>query len=191
MANAILERVGLEHELEVSVVRDSTVAAIMSGVDFVLIGAEGVVESGGIINTVSPSAVSATREREKGGNASTDIIVTWQGCTHLVGANSFEACLVGVRPAHPTWLQVGTFQIAVVAKALGKPVYVAARALLCYRTAAASWAPRPDPAGAPISAPHPLRGLQGAVAKHWAQWSPTSSSGTTRWPSPTSSSPPT
>eukprot|EP00667_Euglena_gracilis_P013220 EG_transcript_13617 len=71
MANTILERIGTEHELDISIVRDSTVAAIMSDVDFVLIGAEGVVESGGIINTI------------------------------------------------------GTYQVAVVAKALGKPVYVA------------------------------------------------------------------
>lgn len=63
MANTILERIGTEHELDISIVRDSTVAAIMSDVDFVLIGAEGVVESGGIINTVRRLACLFGRRR--------------------------------------------------------------------------------------------------------------------------------
>jgi translation initiation factor eIF-2B subunit alpha len=71
MAHIIKDKVGAEHEIVFQIIRDSNVAAIMSEVDCVLIGAEGVVESGGIINTV------------------------------------------------------GTYQIAMVAKALGKPVYVA------------------------------------------------------------------
>lgn len=71
MAQEVLAGLGAEHEVEVAMVRDAAVAAVLDTVSFVLIGAEGVVESGGIINTI------------------------------------------------------GTFQIAVVAKALGKPVYVA------------------------------------------------------------------
>lgn len=64
------------HELKkakipVKVILDSSIAAIMSDVDFVLVGAEGVVESGGIIN------------------------------------------------------RIGTYQMAIVAKAMNRPFYIA------------------------------------------------------------------
>ena len=57
MAHIIKDKVGAEHEIVFQIIRDSNVAAIMSEVDCVLIGAEGVVESGGIINTVRPVAM--------------------------------------------------------------------------------------------------------------------------------------
>lgn len=62
----------IKEGIPVTMVLDSAVAYVMDRVDFVLVGAEGVVENGGIIN------------------------------------------------------KIGTYQIAVVAKSLGKPVYVAA-----------------------------------------------------------------
>jgi len=61
-----------EHSIPVSIVLDSGVGAIMDRVDVVLVGAEGVLENGGVVN------------------------------------------------------KLGTFQIALVAKAHGKPLYVAA-----------------------------------------------------------------
>eukprot|EP01122_Echinamoeba_exundans_P003301 TRINITY_DN13420_c0_g1_i1.p1 TRINITY_DN13420_c0_g1~~TRINITY_DN13420_c0_g1_i1.p1 ORF type:complete len:317 (+),score=62.82 TRINITY_DN13420_c0_g1_i1:35-985(+) len=69
----------LKHNLPVTLISDSTVGAIMDKVDMVLVGAEAVVENGGIIN------------------------------------------------------KVGTYQIGIVAKALGKPVYVAAESFKMIR----------------------------------------------------------
>jgi len=61
----------LEKDVPVTIIADSTVAYIMNSVDLVLVGAEAVVENGGILNSI------------------------------------------------------GTYQISIVAKALGKPFYVA------------------------------------------------------------------
>lgn len=57
--------------IAITLIRDSAAAAVMADIDFVLLGAEGVVETGGIVN------------------------------------------------------KIGTYQIAIAAKCLGKPVYVA------------------------------------------------------------------
>lgn len=70
-------------------VLDSAVGYIMDKVDMVFVGAEGVVENGGIVNKV------------------------W----HQLCNN----CNIRI-----TIIKIGTFQIALVAKALGKPVYAVA-----------------------------------------------------------------
>lgn len=49
----------LEHGLKVDLVIDSAIGAIMENVDFVLVGAEGVVENGGIINLIGTFTMAA------------------------------------------------------------------------------------------------------------------------------------
>ena len=82
----------------VTLILDSAVGYIMEKVDLVLVGAEGVVENGGIINKVAnittPSFPSTTFEN----NNKTECLVI------------FDA-------------KVGTYQIAIVAKALKRPVH--------------------------------------------------------------------
>eukprot|EP01012_Entosiphon_sulcatum_P068455 TRINITY_DN98675_c0_g1_i1.p2 TRINITY_DN98675_c0_g1~~TRINITY_DN98675_c0_g1_i1.p2 ORF type:complete len:363 (-),score=91.48 TRINITY_DN98675_c0_g1_i1:92-1054(-) len=71
MAKEVRRKAGPNAEVTVTIIRDTSVACVIPEVDCVLVGAEGVVESGGIVN------------------------------------------------------KVGTFQLGIVARSLGKPFYVA------------------------------------------------------------------
>ncbi|XP_062502655.1 translation initiation factor eIF-2B subunit alpha-like isoform X1 [Corticium candelabrum] len=83
------------------VIVDAAVGYIMERIDLVMFGAEGVVESGGIINKVSFDAFRKSVYRR-----------------HKI--------LYNRKHTHSNLLDIGTYQIAVVAKAANKPVYVVA-----------------------------------------------------------------
>lgn len=103
----------------------------MEKIDLVIVGAEGVVESGGIINKVS--TVWPQQFGNLGGGKSkakrSALMIFAQSVTHCCETSldkghqpfclsSFVSCL--------NLLQVGTYQAAVMAKALNKPFYVVA-----------------------------------------------------------------
>jgi translation initiation factor eIF-2B subunit alpha len=87
----------VQHSIPVSIVLDSGVGAIMDRVDVVVVGAEGVLENGGVVSCCAPPL---------GGRARVLLTAVdgWRGQVN----------------------KLGTFQIALVAKAHGKPFYVAA-----------------------------------------------------------------
>lgn len=80
-----------------TVIPDSSVAHIMTQVDIVLVGAFAVVESGGILNQVCWEI---------------NFILIY----YFVSLCSFSH-----------YFQIGTYQMGIVAKALGKPFYCAAQ----------------------------------------------------------------
>ena len=49
-----LKKIGISH----TVILDASVGAVMEKIDFVLLGAEGVVESGGIINKIGTCSIA-------------------------------------------------------------------------------------------------------------------------------------
>ena len=86
--------------IPIRVVLDSAVGALMEQVDLCLVGAEGVMENGGIANKVRSAKVAVIS------TTFFFVIVLIQGMLSL--------------------FQIGTYQVALVAKALQKPFYVAA-----------------------------------------------------------------
>ena len=109
----------MEMGFAVTIVPDSTVGFIMEKVDYVLVGAEAVVENGGIINKVRRGP---TRRR---------LVRKSSLCRRLLlflhtsrrGFLTSNRRRVAASACH---CQVGTNTIAIVAKAANKPVYVAA-----------------------------------------------------------------
>lgn len=84
----------------------------MEKADLVIVGAEGVVESGGIINKVSLTCIWTNTSFISN---ITDILISF-----LLSIKSvFELCNCLIR-------QIGTYQMAVCAKAHNKPFYVVA-----------------------------------------------------------------
>ena len=89
----------------VSVILDAAVATAMESVDLCIVGAEGVLENGGVVNKARrrarPLSLSRARARARARGGSS-------------------------QPPCPPRSQVGTYQIARCARAHGKPLYVAA-----------------------------------------------------------------
>lgn len=90
-----MARIFAEANIPTSIILDSAVGSVMERVDMVICGAEGVMEDGGVVNKVRAVLYTA-------------LDLFFANCSSLSAT-----------------LQLGTYQVAMIAKTLRKPFYVA------------------------------------------------------------------